>query len=571
MSYSSQLAATLSVPGAQPQAGSAWTKWSKPLRIVAVFLPCLGLALLLQLLSGAYGAELSHAPDEPSHVVTALMLRDYIHDGFPQKALAYAENYYIHYPKVGLGVWPPMFYVAAMVWMLVFGASKTALLWFMAVQCATWATLVFYFSRRIFDPWTSFVIAVVTICTPLVQYGTSTVMLDVAIGLLQFWSMLCLLRFIRTGNTRSAVLFGFVTAAAMLTKGNSNCLLVMAPILLVLSRRWYLIKRPGPYVAAAIVLLCGAPWQYISLRFFQGSIPIYHVDAHYVVSRFTGYTTLLANQLGLTITVLGLLGLVLFLAEIWRTPVQDSGRALDMAGAVALFAAVILFHAIAPVPGPDNRYLTPAVPLAMMFAAAGLHWIARRIPVPSVPAHVRLAVCGVIFLLLFSLKTFAIPGRPELGFGYAADLLTSPKAPRSDVFLICSDAEGEGAFITEVAIRDRRPDHIVLRGTKILSENEWHVTVYRPLFKSPEELRNYLRTTPVDAVVIDDKVIWPADREILLAAVQGQPEWQQVADIPAKAGSRHLLVYRNSTPNSGKRKNIRFKMRFTIGRDLELH
>jgi hypothetical protein len=43
-------------------------------------------------------------------VTSALMIRDYLVSGFHRAPLRYAENDYVHYPKVGLGKWPPFFH-----------------------------------------------------------------------------------------------------------------------------------------------------------------------------------------------------------------------------------------------------------------------------------------------------------------------------------------------------------------------------------------------------------------------------------------------------------------------------
>ena len=38
------------------------------------------------------------------------MVHDYLERGLPGDPRAFAEQYYIHYPKVGIGQWPPVYY-----------------------------------------------------------------------------------------------------------------------------------------------------------------------------------------------------------------------------------------------------------------------------------------------------------------------------------------------------------------------------------------------------------------------------------------------------------------------------
>ncbi len=72
------------------------------LYFVLVFLLFFGVEVGLQWISGAYSSEFDD-PDEPAHYVTGLMIRDYVAARAPAPPLAYAENYYLHYPKVSFG------------------------------------------------------------------------------------------------------------------------------------------------------------------------------------------------------------------------------------------------------------------------------------------------------------------------------------------------------------------------------------------------------------------------------------------------------------------------------------
>jgi hypothetical protein len=47
----------------------------------------------------------THA-DEAAHVITSLMVRDYAVSGFHLSPRAFAEQYYLAYPKVAFGIWP---------------------------------------------------------------------------------------------------------------------------------------------------------------------------------------------------------------------------------------------------------------------------------------------------------------------------------------------------------------------------------------------------------------------------------------------------------------------------------
>ena len=112
-----------------------------------VFVLLLAAVLLLQVIGGAYSAALSGTEDEAAHYVTGLLFRDYVASGLRTTPIEYAEDYYLHYPKVGIGHWPPVFYALQAVWTLPFGASRTSVLLLMAVIAAALAWSLYRFLR----------------------------------------------------------------------------------------------------------------------------------------------------------------------------------------------------------------------------------------------------------------------------------------------------------------------------------------------------------------------------------------------------------------------------------------
>ena len=95
----------------------SWGSMRPPLLLLLLYF---SITVLLQWASGTYHSDFGGYPDEPGHYVTGLMVRDYIAAGFPDSPSRFAENYYLHYPKVAIGHWPPVFYSIQAAWMLIF-------------------------------------------------------------------------------------------------------------------------------------------------------------------------------------------------------------------------------------------------------------------------------------------------------------------------------------------------------------------------------------------------------------------------------------------------------------------
>src|SRR5580704_9115153 len=112
-------------------------------RLAAVLAALLLAAILFQILGNAYGSEFGGYPDESAHFVTGLMIRDYMASGFHQGPLQYAENYYLHYPKVAFGIWGPLLHITEAGWMLVFPPSRVTALVLMALITALTAFFLY--------------------------------------------------------------------------------------------------------------------------------------------------------------------------------------------------------------------------------------------------------------------------------------------------------------------------------------------------------------------------------------------------------------------------------------------
>ncbi len=544
----------------------------RPLRrfalLALVYLPVI---FFLQYRTGVYRSELSHHPDESAHVVTSLMIHDYLRSGLGTSPLRFAENYYIHYPKVAFGIWPPVFHSTAAVWMLLVGRTQAALLILVAIQCALCAATLAVFAGRLLPGRASFGLGLFMILMPAFQNIASLVMVDLLLTAMQLWAMLLMISFFRTGRMATAVWFGIVTSLALLTKGNANALLLGGMFMLLLTREWPIFKKPAVYAAGVIVLFLGLPWQVITLRFFKGTVPMDPLTPVRFWMLFSGYTRILVERLSLPVLLFALLGLAVECGPMLLGRRTDR-RMLDIAGAGSLVAAIFLFHCIAPNPGPDDRYMVPVLPLLLLFAALGIRWMAAVVPVPRLSLTAKAAVLTLFCLAWFAAATFSMPHLPPMGFAQISARLL-PARSGDDVVLGCSDSLGEGAFITAMDLADRPGyEHIVLRGSKTLSENPWDVIFYNPLFKNAAELELYLERTPVDAVVVDlSHALWEQDRDLLLQTIRNNPDkWSMVSEILESGGLRHLQLYRWTGPDhSNIRKDVRVRMRLTLGRDLQ--
>src|SRR5580698_9640953 len=101
--------------------GNLGRRCAEPVLVGLIFL---AVAIALQGTGGAWNNDFGSNSDEPAHFVSAVMLRDFLLGGELAHPMAFAKLFYLHYPKVAIGQWPPFLYVVLGSWMVVFGVSR---------------------------------------------------------------------------------------------------------------------------------------------------------------------------------------------------------------------------------------------------------------------------------------------------------------------------------------------------------------------------------------------------------------------------------------------------------------
>ena len=112
-----------------------------------------------------------------------------------------------------------------------------------------------------------------------------------------------------------------------------------------------------------------------------------------------------------------------------------------------------------------------------------------------------------IGFLVSQLLTFINPHRKHWsGFGSIAESILADTSTAGGTVLVSSDGRGEGMFISELAMREKRPGHVVKRSNKELASMAWSGSNMRSRFESEDDLLDYFTKSDIDYVVIDDSM-----------------------------------------------------------------
>lgn len=478
--------------------GNVGIKRQIPTGTLAAILLLLTVTFGLQWLTGAYHSEFGAEPDEAAHFMTGLCLRDYLAAGCPGNPVQYVREYYQFYPKVALGHWPPLFNVIQATWMLVLPPSHTSMLVLMGAFTAAIAITLFLSLRRPLGIVPATCAALLFLAMPLTQRASGMVMLEVPITLWSLLATLCWSRYLKSERPGDAAAFGLFAAMALLTKQTGLALVVVPAISIMLTGRWHLLRRLSFWLPAVMVIaLCG-PWYAFAPKLvnqrWSWDAPLgwgfTGVAIPYYAKKFYA-----AVGLGvLLFTVVGAAGKLTSRATRTTSPLW--------AALVGLFVGVWMVHITIPV-AYEARYLLPALPVVAAFAVAGAvdvaRWLAKRLrwELLSLPLGFA-ALC-----LSFGAETFTFPKIGWQGYGAAADWILKNSPAQDSVTMIASDARGEGMFISELAIRESRPVHVVRRASKDLASSTWNGTAYEPKVRNKTDLLAVLRQTHTRFVIFD--------------------------------------------------------------------
>lgn len=465
-----------------------------------VFVLAFDIAFFWQRTGGAYRSEFGAHPDEAAHYVTGLFVRDslvmaarYVADGCQGSPIRvgkdFADTYYAHYPKVSLGIWPPVFYLVQSAWTLPLSPSRTSILFLMCALAAALAVLIFRALRDEYGIWPAALGAALLLSLPLVRGSYGMVMAETLSALLMFGAALVFGSFLDREKRGDALRFGILAALAILTKGTGLALALVAPLALLFTRKFHLLKRPALWGGVLIVAVVAGPWTWATRNLGKGGWIEPSPSWHFTREAVPYYATKFGLGLGVIALLLFCIGAMLKL----RACPQNRGR---WAAAGALILAVFIFQAVTPV-GLEARHLIPILPAAVMFAIAGLAALAGMAKSRKGLAS---AVLGVAVL---AASVWPLSQKGFSGFAPLAAALLEEAGPE-EVTLVSSDARGEGMFISEVAMREQRPGHVIQRASKSLASSTWSGSGYAPLFADDDALLAFLTGGKIQYLLIDD-------------------------------------------------------------------
>jgi hypothetical protein len=462
---------------------------------------CLGYACavligaLAMVLAKAYQAGFSGA-DEPSHFLNGYFVADYLAHHFGSNPMGAATDFYIHYPKISIGHWPPAYYGFLGLLFLVLPPTMPVA-FAINVLCAALpaigiaAALAILVGRR-----AAIAGVLVYALTPLVLEGHVMFMVDQPLAACLVAATAVWIAYSLQPSWGKALGFALLAALAVLVKGNGWLVVFIPMFHIVLTGNWKHLLSVKLYVAAAVAAALVVPWYLLTAKIAADGFN-YQAGIDYAAKALAANVHALAHNL----TPLGLLLALYAVVAEYRNRVQSPLRWSIVSGIVSLVLATLTLQSLVPVDIVE-RYMAPALPAVVVLAVLGIERLLARLALPTRPYLPALARALLACVL-------AIPGMVHLaqrtpkgdtGIDMVANRLATAGQPLLTV--IDGPSSEEGAFIASMAVHDPGLQGYVVRASKLLADSNFMGTSYSLKFNTPEQVLEELRRLGVQHVVI---------------------------------------------------------------------
>jgi hypothetical protein len=512
------------------------------------FLPYFALALVLQWRGGAYQSGFGAYPDEPSHFVTGLMVYKYLTGAIGSSPMAFAERFYAHYPAIGFGHWPPLFYAMQALWEVPFGLSRTSALVLMALLAAVCGTLVFYSLRMRCGSIYGAVFGFLFVVLPIVQLHTAAVMAELPLTVFSFATVLAFVKLLENPTRGRALACGLCLAAAILVKGDAWALLAIPLFTPFLTQQPLLFAKKWGWVTVAPVAGLCIPYMLLTIGLATDGFERLSPSWAFIRRALYQYAGDHVRIVGWPLMILALIGAIFTLLR--PLFARRAGDAVWILNSIVI-AAVYLFHVLVPT-SLEPRKIFMSIPSLLLFSAAGLKYLSDLAGSRSWIYKYGYPVAAGLLVSLLSLKQPWSQAHRNMGAAAQA-VLDSQTLDRSAVLVASTgfNETEELSFVAELAAREKANfHHAVIRAGKLLADSSWMGTDYKLRYTDPEEVHALLGAIPVSSAVLYVGKPRPNSHARLIKDVllENAGEWKLIDSQPAGPGKIEVFALRTPSP-----------------------
>lgn len=499
-----------------------------------------GLALLH---TQAYSNGFSGS-DEPAHFLNAYLVSVYFQHWLGSNPMAVAADFYVHYPKITIGHWPPAYYaLLGLVFTVIPATVKTAFIINLLVSALPSAGVAVALGSL--AGWRAGVIgAVIYAFTPLAIEGQTYFMLDQALAACCIAAAMSWYGFVKRPGWPRAFVFSAFCMLAVLLKGNGWLVVFLPLYYMILTRSFRLLALPYLYGAALVAAIVVVPWYWVTAGISADGFNYKAGLAYATTALFSNLSSLVSN---LGMASLPLVGIAVFLEYRGRRLAPMRWEVISVC--LSLVLATLTLQSLIPVDIVD-RYLAPALPAVLVLAMIGIIDFRGKFSkktsslvggIVAVALACSLASPGVLHLIDRQPK-------PDYRMDMAAEAQKVYSMP--GISLIDGTPNAEGAYIAEMAIRDPLLNSYSIRASKLLAESNFMGSNYILKFQDSRNVARELDRMGIRTVVITrmrGQLAFPHSMQLVKALDAPGSRFHKVATFTHKNIDGTTEVYMSSS------------------------
>ncbi|WP_036171614.1 glycosyltransferase family 39 protein [Massilia sp. 9096] len=464
--------------------------------LLLAYLCAVVVGIVAMVLARAYQAGFSGA-DEPAHFLNGYFIANYVSHHLGSNPMGAATDFYIHYPKISIGHWPPAYYGFLGILFLMLPPTMPVAFAINVVVAALPAIGVAAALSLLADRRMALAGVLIYALAPLALEGQAMFMVDQPLAACLVAATAVWIAYMRSGGWGKVLGFALLAAIAVLIKGNGWLVGLIPMFHIALTGQWRQLLSVKLYVAAALAAVIVVPWYMLTAKIAADGFN-YHAGIDYALKALGANLFTVVQNLTPAGALLALVGLV----NEFRGRKQSPQRWLIVSGIVSLVLATLTLQSLIPVDIVD-RYMAPALPALVVLAVLGLQRLIALIgaagPVPRVQA-----IAAVVLLVLMAspgfVHLFERAPKADTGIEQVAQQLTADGMP--SVSVIDGDTSAEGAFIADMAVRDSGLKSYVIRASKLMADSNFMGSSYALRFHDDSQVLAELRRLGVQHVVL---------------------------------------------------------------------
>lgn len=457
---------------------------------------------------------------------------DMIEEGGFLDPITYAERYYVQYPALTIGMYPPVFYTVEALFFKVLGVSPLAARLAVLLFTLLGVNVFFLLCRMWFPLWLSVVGGMLYLLQPVTLFGQKNVMVEMPALAMSIVAIYFLCVATERGTQWACFWAPLFAALAFLTKQNTIFLVPIWCVWILAHRKWDLAKSRHFVMGILVGVVVLIPWVIINLTVSRSYVEAFAFQEYHLWSNCLYYLKHCSEIVSYPVVTLSVVSVIL-----WPKLRQYSGYKFSLLWGFSVLLSISVMEFTTP---RYAMFIVPAMIILSMYLVRLVtekFWVllSRR---PVYPVLLLALIC-------LHLNTDRVwGGRDIQGFEEVADFVVQDR----ECVSVFYDGYFDEAFIFHMRARDKDRRVFVFRASKLVFSTMMIVELaYNELITQPSEFLAVLDRYSIKYLVQEERDLMNTRANKRLRQWIQRPEFRLLQQHPVVEkemnGFGNLLIF----------------------------